>query len=286
MWGGSGKVHGNCDLRGAEPGSPRWNGSGEREKRLCRARAAGWPRAACPIRGGTRRRSRRSPGGVGALVGVVQGLLVHADWAAACGSTRQLSARRRGGRCRSPSGSTTCFARNPRPLAARRPPGLRSPGTCRDFALLLAAFLRAPGESRRGCAAGSPHTSAPGGRTTGSASIGTRRPASGGLADAQADAKLRARSGTDFDPADVPRGHFLLAGEAWRGCRLGEADPEAFGHGSVTHCASSLPGGVRVYAALLNPPNRPQCAIAVLRSSKLELVGHASDRDGGVEFGE
>ncbi len=173
------------------------------------------------------------PGGVGALIGVVQGLLVHADWAAAYGldpaalgaaPRRTLPVAER---------LDDLLSRDPRPFAARRPPGLRSPGTCRDFALLLAAFLRARGiPSRVRCgfaayfrAGWEDHWVCE-----------HRDPATGAwrLADAQADAELRARSGTDFDPADVPRGLFLLAGEAWRGCRLGEADPEAFGHGSVT----------------------------------------------------
>lgn len=32
-----------------------------------------------------------------------------------------------------------------------------------------------------------------------------------------------------FDPLDVPRDRFLLAGEAWRRCRSGEDDPDRFG---------------------------------------------------------
>ncbi|WP_246101214.1 hypothetical protein [Streptomyces cyaneus] len=36
-----------------------------------------------------------------------------------------------------------------------------------------------------------------------------------------------------FDPLDVPRDRFLVAGEAWRACRAGEADPETFGFWSV-----------------------------------------------------
>ncbi len=32
-----------------------------------------------------------------------------------------------------------------------------------------------------------------------------------------------------FDPLDVPRDRFLIAGEAWRQCRDGNADPATFG---------------------------------------------------------
>ncbi|WP_369173258.1 hypothetical protein AB5J49_37320 [Streptomyces sp. R28] len=36
-----------------------------------------------------------------------------------------------------------------------------------------------------------------------------------------------------FDPLDVPRDRFLVAGEAWRACRAGAADPQTFGLWSV-----------------------------------------------------
>jgi hypothetical protein len=32
-----------------------------------------------------------------------------------------------------------------------------------------------------------------------------------------------------FDPLDVPRTEFLVAGDAWQRCRSGRADPERFG---------------------------------------------------------
>jgi len=35
--------------------------------------------------------------------------------------------------------------------------------------------------------------------------------------------------GIDFDTLDVPRDKFLVAGDAWRLCRDGRADPQAFG---------------------------------------------------------
>ena len=54
------------------------------------------------------------------------------------------------------------------------------------------------------------------------------------LSDAQIDQMLRQRNRIEFDPADVPRGLFVSAGEAWLKCRRAEADPCAFGHGEVT----------------------------------------------------
>jgi hypothetical protein len=49
------------------------------------------------------------------------------------------------------------------------------------------------------------------------------------LADAQIDDVQARLFGVGFDRADVPRDQFLVAGDAWRLCRAGEADPAAFG---------------------------------------------------------
>ncbi len=49
------------------------------------------------------------------------------------------------------------------------------------------------------------------------------------LVDAQIDEMQRVLFAIDFDPLDVPREHFLVAGQAWARCRAGTADPEAFG---------------------------------------------------------
>ena len=59
------------------------------------------------------------------------------------------------------------------------------------------------------------------------------------LVDAQLDQRQRELFGIAFDPLDVPRDQFLVAGDAWQLCRGGKADPGAFGildmHGSVVH---------------------------------------------------
>ena len=49
------------------------------------------------------------------------------------------------------------------------------------------------------------------------------------LGDAQLDAVQTGALNPDFDPLDVPPDRFLVAGEAWRRCRAGEADPATFG---------------------------------------------------------
>ena len=49
------------------------------------------------------------------------------------------------------------------------------------------------------------------------------------LVDAQLDARQRELFKIAFDPLDVPRDQFLVAGDAWQRCRAGKADPTAFG---------------------------------------------------------
>src|SRR5215813_8803734 len=49
------------------------------------------------------------------------------------------------------------------------------------------------------------------------------------LVDAQLDAVQRKTFKVDFDPRDVPRNGFIIAGDAWQQCRAGRADPSAFG---------------------------------------------------------
>jgi hypothetical protein len=52
------------------------------------------------------------------------------------------------------------------------------------------------------------------------------------LVDAQLDAIQRKALHVDFNPLDVPRDKFIIAGDAWQMCRSGGADPANFG---LTH---------------------------------------------------
>ncbi|HEX2035635.1 MAG TPA: transglutaminase-like domain-containing protein [Chloroflexota bacterium] len=121
------------------------------------------------------------------------------------------------------------------PLTTPRPPERRFVGCCRDFSTLLCALLRhqgVPARPRAGCARYfSPELGVDHwvcqywGQDEGSAS----RQGRWVLVDAELDETHRAAYGIAFDPHDVPRDAFLVAGEAWRRCRSGVADPAAFG---------------------------------------------------------
>lgn len=168
------------------------------------------------------------PADVPALARIVQGVLVHLGWLDAYG----LDASRLAGISRTTLPVADRLAdvlrRDPRPLHEPRVPADRSPGTCRDYALLLCALLRAKGVPAR-LRCGFAAYFGPGWEDHWVCEY--RDGATWRLADAQLDPPMRARLGAAFEPADVPRQAFLTAGEAWQACRAGRAAPETFGHG-------------------------------------------------------
>lgn len=169
------------------------------------------------------------PVDVAELCHVVQGVLIHSDWLAAYGvdeaqfrtvsrETLPLDGRLR--QIADLDGSA---------LTTERAPDRRAVGTCRDYALMLCGMLRQQGvPSRVRC---------------GFATYFTRvwedhwiceywHEGRWRRADAQLDPIIAPRLGIGFDLADLPDDMFITAGEAWRRCRAGEADPMDFGHGS------------------------------------------------------
>jgi hypothetical protein len=115
--------------------------------------------------------------------------------------------------------------RSDAPPTRGREPGERFVGTCRDFSLLLCSMLRATGTPAR--------------LRCGFATylvegfhddhwVTEYRSPDGGwrLVDAQV---AYGPYEVDFDPLDVPRNRFLVAGQAWRECRAGRRDPGTFG---------------------------------------------------------
>lgn len=116
-------------------------------------------------------------------------------------------------------------ARNPAPLAEPRPHGERFVGICRDFALLLCSMLRAKGVPARIRSGFADYFGTDGFHCDHVVTEYWDEERGWLFADAQ----LYAGHEVDFDPADVPRDRFLVAGRAWQLIRAGKADPERFG---------------------------------------------------------
>ena len=169
------------------------------------------------------------PHDVDGLARIVQGLLIHEHIAPAYGVSlspeQHIQAHMRG----AAKILETVVEQDPRPLTQARPPGERVVGVCRHFTLLHVAMLRAQGVAARArCGFGAyfekgkfvDHWVTEYWNGTQERWI---------LADSQLDARQRELFNVSFDPLDVPRDQFLVAGDGWRLCRSGKADPAAFG---------------------------------------------------------
>ena len=169
------------------------------------------------------------PQDVGGLAHIVQGLLVHEHVAPAYGLT--LSPEQHAQAHLRPVEKIleTIAAQDRRPLQLARPAGERVVGVCRHFTLLHVAMLRAKGMAARArCGFGAYFEK---GKfldhwVTEYWNEAHKRWV---LVDPQLDTRQRELFKVTFDPLDVPRDQFLVAGDAWQLCRSGKADAGAFG---------------------------------------------------------
>jgi hypothetical protein len=121
------------------------------------------------------------------------------------------------------------LALDARPIDQPRSPERRFVGNCRHFTVLLCAFLRARGiPARARCGFGAwfnpPHF-----EDHWVAEVWDPARGSWRLVDAQLDARQCEAFRIAFDPLDVPRTQFLVAGDAWQRCRNRGEDPQRFG---------------------------------------------------------
>jgi len=127
--------------------------------------------------------------------------------------------------------------RDPAPLDVARPPARRFIGICRDYALLACAALRqhdVPARLRVGFAT----YFTPGyleDHWVCEYHAGDRWR----LLDPELGPAVRAHFRIAFDPTDVPRDAFLVAGAAWQRARAGDLDPSTCG---VSHIGVLGPG--------------------------------------------
>lgn len=169
------------------------------------------------------------PDDVPSLTHAIQGLLVHVFWANRYGlildDIRQEEVQLR----YVAKQLARLMELDPRPLNESRDLPQRLVGNCRDFSTLFAAALRHKGvPARARCGFGryflpdhyedhwvGEYWNAVEDRWV--------------MVDAQLDELQQRALAIDFDPFDVPRDQFITGGRAWKICRAGEADPDAFG---------------------------------------------------------
>jgi hypothetical protein len=173
------------------------------------------------------------PESVPGLVRTVQGLLVHAFWVSSYGVS-PAPERREERHLRSTVQMLDRIRRlDDRPLSVARPADGRLICICRHFTLLMIALLRAnaiPVRARCGFS-----TYFKTGRFVDHwvCEYWKEPEARWVLVDAQLDDLQYAKLSVNFDPLDVPRDRFLVAGDAWALYRDGKADPSVFGLGDM-----------------------------------------------------
>jgi hypothetical protein len=94
-------------------------------------------------------------------------------------------------------------------------------------------------------------------------------------ADAELPEGAGGERGLAFDPADVPEDQFIPAGEAWRRCRAGEADPASFGYPGFTGGLGYIAQQVVLDLAALNKVELlPEDRWGILGKPAAELTGN------------
>jgi hypothetical protein len=160
------------------------------------------------------------PSTVPGLVAAVQGLLVHEPGSAPSATghlraTHQILDR--------------ILAADPRPLVQPRSPAQRLAGCCRHFTLVTVAALRAHGIPARARCGFARYFMADRHVDHWVVEYWNGATSRWVLADAQLGPKLCETFGIAFDPLDVPRQEFVVAGDAWIRCREGDLDPSRCG---------------------------------------------------------
>lgn len=173
------------------------------------------------------------PCDLGSMVLAVQGLLVHEGWLAAHGLSPSAERSDEKQLCGTQAILERAAQLDGRPLFEPRPPDRRVVGVCRHFAILLVALARMRGIPSRARCGFATYFDPTKRVDHWVAEVWSEPLARWMLVDAQLDPLQQAVLPLDFDPLDVPRDRFLVAGEAWRLCAEG-ADPMRFGVAGTT----------------------------------------------------
>jgi hypothetical protein len=170
------------------------------------------------------------PTDIGALCEIVQGVLIHRELARWLYDVTLSEQQREDAHIR-PIGEMLAriCALGPQLLTVAREPAHRLPSVCRHFSVMLCSILREKGiPARTRCGFGAYFS--PGKfEDHWVCEYWNAGQARWILVDAQLDAVQRSAFKIDFNPLDVPRDRFIIAGDAWQMCRAGRAEADRFG---------------------------------------------------------
>jgi hypothetical protein len=173
---------------------------------------------------------RALPADVGSLRDVVQGVLIHRDMAPFLYDLKLSNEKRDEANTRPMAEMLArIHALDEHPVTVAREPGRRLPCVCRHFSVMLTSMLQSrkvPARARCGFGA---YFNAGKFEDHWVCEYWNAAQKRWVLVDAQLDAIQRKTFRVGFDPLDVPRTSFIIAGDAWQMCRSGRADPANFG---------------------------------------------------------
>ena len=161
---------------------------------------------------------------------VVQGILVHRDMAPWLYDLKLSDQQRDDANIRQTAAMLNRIHElDDRPLTIARDPAHRLPAVCRHFSTMLCSILREQGiPARARCGFGA-YFNAGKFEDHWVCEYWNAKESRWILVDAQMDPIQRRALHLKFDPRDVPRDAFIIAGDAWQQCRRGGADPRNFG---------------------------------------------------------
>jgi hypothetical protein len=174
--------------------------------------------------------ARALPAALPELCGVVQGLVLHPFMTGLYGLTPDLARNNVELELRG-AGEMLAHALtlDARPLAQPRPSERRLRGNCRHFTLLLTAILRARGTPARARCGFAAYFEPRKFVDHWVCEVWDAWRGAWHLVDAQLDDVQRKAFRITFDPLDVPRDMFVVAGDAWQRIRSGRDDAQCFG---------------------------------------------------------
>ena len=169
------------------------------------------------------------PGEIGKIAHAVQMLLVHRWWAPAYNVEVTEEGERENGLHSTEAMLACAMKKSPAAIGQVRLPDKRVVGICRHFSTMMAAFLKQkgiPARARCGFA-----TYFEPGKYVDHwvAEYWNEDEARWVQVDAQLDTLQARAKQIDFDPLDVPRDRFIVAGDVWLQHRMGDIDANACG---------------------------------------------------------
>ena len=196
---------------------------------------------------------RALPNDLAKLCEVIQGVLVHRDMAPFLYDLKLSEQQRDDANIRPLELMLKRIHElDDRPLTVARDAAHRMPTVCRHFTLMLTAILREHGiPARSRCGFGA-YFNAGKFEDHWVCEYWNAKQARWILVDAQIDPIQRKAFNLKFDPLEVPRDAFIIAGDAWQQCRAGRADASRFGLSHINMAGLWFIAGnvVRDFAAL------------------------------------